>query len=47
MTKVKDAFLKTVTKVGKSTAERACGATSYFLCCQPKEPAMLKKTVKK
>lgn len=47
MKKSNNAVLKLAAKLGKGTARVACGATSYFLCYQPKEPAALKKIVKK
>lgn len=47
MKKVTTAILKAVAKVGKDTAVKTCNAASYFYCYQPKEPAALKKAVKK
>lgn len=47
MKKSNSAVLKLAAKLGKGTAKAACGATSYFLCYQPKEPEALKKAAKK
>lgn len=47
MKTIKQTVLKVAAKVGIKTAIDAYGAASYFLCYQPKEPASLKKYVKK
>ncbi len=47
MKKIEKALLNAVAKAGKKTAVKTCGAASYFYCYQPKEPAALKKIVKK
>lgn len=47
MTSAKKVALVAAAKVSKYAAMKACGATSFWGCCQPKEPAMLKKAVKK
>ncbi len=47
MKNIKQSILKGVAKVGVKTAVEANCAASYFLCYQPKEPASLKKYVKK
>ncbi len=47
MKTIKQTVLKAAAKVGIKTAINACGAASYFLCYQPKEPASLKKYAKK
>lgn len=44
---IKQTVLKAAAKLGMKTAIDACGSASYFLCYQPKEPASLKKYVKK
>lgn len=47
MNKAKQNILKAVAMISKETAISANGAISHFLCYQPKEPASLKKYVKK
>lgn len=47
MKKSGNTVLKLAAKLGKGSAKAACGATSYYLCYQPKEPAALKKIAKK
>lgn len=47
MKTIKQTVLKAAAKVGMKTAIDAYGSASYFLCHQPKEPASLKKYVKK
>ena len=47
MKKIQKAMLETIAKVAKDTAEKSCGAASFFYCYQPKGPAILKKTSKK
>ena len=44
---VKKAVLNTVAKAVLGTAKAACGATSFWECYQPKEPAVLKKMMNK
>lgn len=47
MKKLQNTILSVVAKAGRKTAEKACCSASLFYCYQPKEPAMLKKSVKK
>lgn len=47
MKKVEKALLNAVAKAGKKAAVKTCCAASFFYCYQPKEPASLKKIVKK
>lgn len=47
MKKVEKALLNAVAKAGKKAAVKTCCAASFFYCYQPKEPAALKKIVKK
>jgi len=47
MKKLQNKVLNAVAKVGYKTAEKACGSASLFGMCQPKEPEMLKETLKK
>lgn len=44
---VKATVLKNVAKAVLGTAKAACGAASFWECYQPKEPAALKKMMKK
>lgn len=43
----KNVVLSIAAKVSEYAAKKACGAASIWGCCQPKEPAMLKKASKK
>lgn len=47
MKNIGNALLTVIAKAGKNAAVKTCGATSYFYCYQPKEPAALKKIAKK
>jgi cyclic lactone autoinducer peptide len=47
VSKLQNKFLTIAAKASKAAAEKACGATSLWGCCQPKEPAILKKAIKK
>lgn len=47
MKKIQNRLLSAFAKVSKNVAEKACGATSFWGCYQPKEPAMLKNSAKK
>lgn len=44
---VKATVLKGVAKAVLGTAKAACGAASHWDCCQPKEPAALRKMTQK
>lgn len=47
MSKIQNAVLKKIAGIGKSAAVKAAGTASWGSCHQPKEPAELKKIVRK
>ncbi len=41
---IKSVILKAAAKAARKTAEKACGAASWWDCYQPKEPKACKKS---